>query len=184
MKPTATTVSYTHLITILRPSRARYRPKWQLPLRSGLRKSGQGLSSRTLTICSKMCIRDSYCTEYGFRVDTEKHAFLLRCNPTKGDYNFYCYCYVKEWLNKHIQKAEQGIRFIDPQYKELFRIPDGGKAVSYTHLDVYKRQPHPLTTASNYPRKEILQAVHNGQLFSVSKAKYSIQITGGNYENP
>ena len=59
-------------------------------------------------------IKGNYCTEYGFRVDTEKHAFLLRCNPTKGDYNFYCYCYVKEWLNKHIQKAEQGIRFIDP----------------------------------------------------------------------
>ena len=32
----------------------------------------------------------NYCTEHGFRVDTEKHAFLLRCNPTKGDYNFYC----------------------------------------------------------------------------------------------
>lgn len=51
----------------------------------------------------------NYCTEYGFRVDTDKHAFLLRCNPTKGDYNFYCYCYVKEWLDGHIQKAEQGI---------------------------------------------------------------------------
>lgn len=71
----------------------------------------------------------NYCTEYGFRVDTEKHAYLLRCNPTKGDYNFYCYCYVKEWLDKHIQKAEQGIRFIDPHYKELFRIPDGGKII-------------------------------------------------------
>ena len=56
----------------------------------------------------------NYCTEYGFRVDTEKHAFLLRCNPSKGDYNFYCFCYVKEWLDRHIGKAEQGIRFIDP----------------------------------------------------------------------
>lgn len=74
----------------------------------------------------------SYCTVYGFRVDTEKHAFLLRCNPTKGDYNFYCYCYVKEWLDKHIQKAEQGIRFIDPHYKEKFRIPDGGRIVIIT----------------------------------------------------
>ena len=32
-------------------------------------------------------IKGNYCMEYGFRVDTEKHAFLLRCNPTKGDYN-------------------------------------------------------------------------------------------------
>lgn len=71
----------------------------------------------------------NYCTEYGFRVDTEKHTFLLRCNPIKGDYNFYCYCYVKEWLDCHISKAEQGIRFINSDYKELFRIPDGGKII-------------------------------------------------------
>lgn len=74
----------------------------------------------------------SYCTEYGFRMDTEKHAFLFRCNPTKGNYNFYCFCYVKEWLDRHISKAEQGIRFIDPNYKELFRIPDGGKIIITT----------------------------------------------------
>ena len=43
-----------------------------------------------------------------------------------------CRAYVKEWLDKHIQKAEQGIRFIDPQYKELFRIPDGGKVIVKT----------------------------------------------------
>lgn len=73
--------------------------------------------------------KGNYCTEYGFRVDTEKHAYLLRCNPVKGDYNFYCYCYVKEWLDKHIANAERGIRFIAPNYKELFRIPDGGKII-------------------------------------------------------
>ena len=86
-------------------------------------------------------IKGNYCTEYGFRVDTEKHAFLLRCNLTKGDYNFYCYCYVKEWLDKHIQKAEQGIRFIDPQYKELFRIPDGGKVIVKTSWGEKREYP-------------------------------------------
>ncbi len=67
----------------------------------------------------------NYCTEYGFRAETEKHAFLIRCNPTPGDYNFYCYCYVKEWLDHHIKEAEKGIRFIDSRYNELFRITDG-----------------------------------------------------------
>lgn len=76
----------------------------------------------------------NYCTEYGFRADTGKHAFLFRCNPTKGDYNFYCYCYVAEWLDKHIQNAEKGIRFIDSGYNELFRIPDGGKIVITSSL--------------------------------------------------
>lgn len=69
----------------------------------------------------------NYCTEYCFRADTEKYAYLIRCNPNKGDYNFYCFCYVKEWLDRHMQNAEKGIRFIHPNYKELFRIPDGGK---------------------------------------------------------
>ena len=73
--------------------------------------------------------KGSYCTEYGFRVDTDKYAFLLRCNPKKGDYNFYCYCYVKEWLDKHMKNAEKGIRFIDVEYKEQFHIPDGGKII-------------------------------------------------------
>lgn len=62
--------------------------------------------------------KGNYCTEYGLRVDTEKYAYLLRLNPTKGDYNFYCYCYVKEWLDKHIGNAEKGIRFIDSHYKD------------------------------------------------------------------
>lgn len=69
----------------------------------------------------------SYTTEYGFRIDTEKYAYLLRCNPTKGDYNFYCWCYEAEHLDHHIQQAEKGIRFISSDYKELFRIPDGGE---------------------------------------------------------
>jgi len=71
--------------------------------------------------------KGNYCTEHGFRVDTEKHCYLIRCNPTPGDYNFYCFCYVSQWLDKHIERAENGIRFINSNYKELFRIPDGGK---------------------------------------------------------
>lgn len=71
----------------------------------------------------------NYCTEYGFRADTEKYAYLIRCNPIRGDYNFYCYCYVKKRLDRHMVNAENGICFIDSRYKELFRIPDGGKII-------------------------------------------------------
>lgn len=64
---------------------------------------------------------------YGVRVDTEKYAYLCRLNPNKGEYNLYCYCYIKDWLDKHIRSAEKGIRFITPEYKEKFRISDGDK---------------------------------------------------------
>ena len=65
--------------------------------------------------------------EYGIRVNTKNHAFLLRMNPNQGDYNLYCFCYQREWLDKHIHRAEKGIRFITPSYKELFRVADGDK---------------------------------------------------------
>ena len=64
---------------------------------------------------------------YGVRVDTEKYAYLCRLNPNKSEYNLYCYCYIKDWLDKHIRSAEKGIRFITPEYKEKFRISDGEK---------------------------------------------------------
>lgn len=64
---------------------------------------------------------------YGVRVDTEKYAYLCRLNPNKGEYNLYCYCYIKDWLDKHIRSAEKGIRFITLEYKEKFRISDGEK---------------------------------------------------------
>lgn len=67
----------------------------------------------------------NYCAEYGFKVQTLQHTYMLRCNPNYGDYNFYLYAYVARFLEHHMEKAKQGIRFITPGYKELFHIPDG-----------------------------------------------------------
>lgn len=64
---------------------------------------------------------------FGFRADTEQYSYMLRLNPHKGEYNLYCYCYRRDWLDAHIRRAEKGIRFITPDYKEKFRIPDGDK---------------------------------------------------------
>ena len=64
--------------------------------------------------------------EYGVRVDAEHYAFLMRLNPYKGEYNLYCYCYRKDWLDSHLERAKKGIRFIDSGYNDLFNLPDGG----------------------------------------------------------
>lgn len=77
--------------------------------------------------------------EGGFRIDTERYSYLLRCNPAQGDYNFYCYCYVSESLNRQIKKASNGIRFIESGYQELFCIPDGGSIV-ISYSDGEKRE--------------------------------------------
>lgn len=65
--------------------------------------------------------------EYGFRADTDHYSYLMRVNPNKGEYNLYCYCYVRQWLDWHMRQAEKGIRFITSDYKEVFRIPDGDR---------------------------------------------------------
>lgn len=93
-----------------------------------LRKDGNILRNRGTL--SKYCFSTPESAfgndrEYGVRVDTEKYAYLMRLNPYKGEYNLYCYCYRRDWLDHHLAQAERGIRFIDSHYKEIFRIPDG-----------------------------------------------------------
>ena len=63
--------------------------------------------------------------EFGFRVNTQNYAYLLRLNPMQGDYNLYIYCYRREMLDQHMEKAARGICFLDTSGKERFRIPDG-----------------------------------------------------------
>lgn len=71
---------------------------------------------------------------FGVRVDTDKHTYLLRLNPNKGEYNLYCYCYVKQYLEAQLVQASKGIRFITPSYRPVFTIPDGDK-IRIIHSD-------------------------------------------------
>ena len=108
---------------------------------NSLREEGDILHNRKVlanycyaTPQSKMLGEQDY---YGVRVDSEKYAYLLRLNPNKGEYNLYCYCYRRDWLNEHLRNAMRGIRFIDPNYQEKFRIADGEKVqIRYPDGDV------------------------------------------------
>ena len=63
--------------------------------------------------------------EWGVRVDTASYSFLMRLNPNRGEYNMYCYCYKRDWLQQHMEQARHGIRFVTPNYEEKFRLKDG-----------------------------------------------------------
>ena len=69
----------------------------------------------------------NYCTEYGFRVDTKTYSYLLRCNLTKGDYSFYCFCYRKEYLDRHLANMEKEMLLDDFSGAEFHELPDWGK---------------------------------------------------------
>lgn len=38
---------------------------------------------------------------YGFRAETSRYEYCLRCTPRRGDYNFYLYCYDKSAQREH-----------------------------------------------------------------------------------
>lgn len=91
--------------------------------------SGRQEMAKFARVYRDSSFQGNYTTEYGFRIDTKEHAYLLRCIPVKGDYNFYCFCYVSQWLDRHMEQARQDIRFIDSGYRDLFRLPDGAQIV-------------------------------------------------------
>lgn len=100
---------------------------------NSLREDGGFLSNRDQleTFCMNSDNVFSYDTgvDYGVRVNTKDYAFLMRLNPYKGNYSLYCYCYKKDWLDSHLEKAEKGIRFIDSRYNEKFRLEDGDEII-------------------------------------------------------
>ncbi len=38
---------------------------------------------------------------YGMRVNSRKYAYVFRLNPMPGDYDIYCYCYLRDGLSSH-----------------------------------------------------------------------------------
>ncbi len=65
--------------------------------------------------------------DFFFRADTEDYSYMMRLDPNRGEYNQYCYPYKREWLDHHLQESRKGIRFVDRDYNELFRLRDGAK---------------------------------------------------------
>ena len=65
----------------------------------------------------------NYCAEYGFKVQTPQHTYMLRCNPNYGDYNFYLYAYVSRFLEHHMENAKQGIRLSRPAIRSCSVSP-------------------------------------------------------------
>lgn len=44
---------------------------------------------------------------FGFRVDTDEYAYMLRLNPNKGEYNAYIYAYDREMLDTFLERAQE-----------------------------------------------------------------------------
>lgn len=146
--------------------------------------------------------------ESGFRVNTQDYAYLLRLNPSPGDYNFYVYCYKRDYLDRNMRNAEYGIRFITPNYKEKFRLADGDsiritfssgetqdrpcRYVDETHLEVGNNLYHICEFAErmqhggiqviplrqSLPEKCFSALATTGEIITVSKGEKGYTPTG------
>lgn len=63
----------------------------------------------------------------GFRVDSERYSYLIRVDPERDSFQGSICCYEKEKLDRHMDRARGGVRFVDGQGREVFRVPDGGE---------------------------------------------------------
>ena len=96
-------------------------------LREGVLKSFDDLKSFCRGDGFDSRFTGNWTEEFAFRIDHAGFAFLFRLIPARGDYHVYCHCYYAKWLDQHMVNAEKGIRFIDTNYQEKFRLEDGGK---------------------------------------------------------
>ena len=65
--------------------------------------------------------------DFFFRADTAEYAYMFRLNPNRGEYNCYCYIFKRTWLDQHLSESKRGIKFMDQNYNELFRLRDGAE---------------------------------------------------------
>lgn len=65
-------------------------------------------------------------TEYGFRINTEQFSYIMRHEIGADTATTNIYAYRRDHLDRHMEEAKRGIRFIDTGYNTLFTIPDGG----------------------------------------------------------
>ncbi|MDE6589150.1 MAG: hypothetical protein K2K53_02130 [Oscillospiraceae bacterium] len=70
--------------------------------------------------------------EYAFRLDTEQYTYFLRLCPDNLEFDFELCPYRRDLFELHTEQAEQGIRFIGPDHRERFTIPDGDSIRIFT----------------------------------------------------
>lgn len=57
---------------------------------------------KNLEIMDAFCARSAHAAipgqdrTYGFRIETKRYRYMLRCTPVKKVYHVYLYCYDKE----------------------------------------------------------------------------------------
>lgn len=77
---------------------------------NALRENGLLSDLRTMNArCNRFpdaVIKTQWRKEMAFRVETDQRTYFLRCIPSKGDYNFYFFCYDKHALMEAMRQQK------------------------------------------------------------------------------
>lgn len=72
---------------------------------NGLLKDRATMSKR-MAQWSSAEIKSGYSKQIALRIETDRLLLYLRCNPMRGDYNFYLYAYRKARLREALRKRD------------------------------------------------------------------------------
>ncbi|WP_418375803.1 hypothetical protein [Agathobaculum sp.] len=66
---------------------------------------------RCCTYYQRSCaIEDAILPSYAFLVESKQYAYMLRCAPIKGEYNFYIYCCQRDTFEKYRAQLKAKVR--------------------------------------------------------------------------
>lgn len=126
----------------------------------------------------------------GFKVQTEKYTYYLKCNPRQGEYNLYCYCYNTsllekfknlQFVNGHLKESKRDKFFIsEGKVTEVYYNPDstaGGQLV-YNEIYDYVIKDAAKNTSSKNEFFNIINSECTQYLIDVDAAEFK-----GNFES-
>ena len=117
----------------------------------------------------------SYTTEYIFRIDTAAHAYILRLNPTKGDYNFSCHAFDRAAFEQQLPRQEETAK------QELRDLPVYRYPASYARenneMDTYRASRRACIACKEAIEKAIIDN-YRDNILSPAAAKQVVETYG------
>ena len=129
---------------------------------------------------------------YGFRIDTDEHTYMLRLNPHKGEYNAYIYAYDRELLDMFLepqQEVEQEgpitvlvvepdkvpyVKEIDPGLKSLQSEVDGWIEAVYPFEDPVAIVCNEEGKMNGLPLNRALIDDDSGEIYDIIAGKFLV----------
>lgn len=120
-------------------------------------------------------MQGDYATQYVFRIDTDAHAYILRLNPMKDNYNFSCHAFDRAPLEQQLQGQEQKAN------EELREIPVYRYPASYARenneMDAYRASRKACIACKEAIEKAIIDNYRDNNL-SPAAAKQVVETFG------